>query len=182
MADILFLCTGNVCRSPSAELLLDRQFSQSGHHDHVVQSAGTLGVPFGPPERLVTEAQAFGIDLSGHISRKMTTEMIDSADLIVGMAREHVREVVLASAPSFGKTFTLREIVRRGQELGPRAAGTPMSDWLARLHDGRRHADLIGDSRVDDIVDPMGGSGDDYRRMLKDVSALIESLGQLAWP
>jgi protein-tyrosine-phosphatase len=57
-----------------------------------------------------------------------------------------------------------------------------MSDWLARLHDGRRHADLIGDSRVDDIVDPMGGSGDDYRRMLKDVSALIESLGQLAWP
>jgi hypothetical protein len=98
------------------------------------------------------------------------------------MSREHVREAVLADPLSFAKTFTLREIVRRGQEKGQRRSDEALGEWLARLHEGRRHTDLVGDSPHDDIADPMGGSSDDYRRMLEDVSALTQSLSQLAWP
>jgi protein-tyrosine phosphatase len=182
MADVLFLCTGNLCRSPSAALLLAQQLSQSGTTGVTVHSAGVLGASFGPPERLVKEGQEFGLHLGDHVPRKFDTGMIEGADLLIGMSREHVREVVLASPPSFARTFTLREIVRRGSDKGQRGPEETLEAWLARLHDGRRHVDLIGDSIDDDIADPMGGTSDDYRRMLKDVSALTQSLRQLAWP
>jgi protein-tyrosine phosphatase len=182
MADVLFLCTGNLCRSPSAALLLEQQLAQSGATDVTVRSAGVQGASFGPPDRLVEEAQSYGLSLGDHVPRKFDSGMIAGADLVIGMSREHVREVVLVDPSSFSKTFTLREIVRRGNEKGQRRTDESLEEWLARLHDGRRHADLIGDSGDDDIVDPMGGSSDDYRRMLKDVSALTNSLRQLAWP
>jgi protein-tyrosine phosphatase len=182
MANVLFLCTGNLCRSPSAELLLEQQLSQSGTTGVTVHSAGTSGSTFGPPERLVKEGREFGLQLGDHVPRKFDTGMLQGADLVLGMAREHVREAVLADPPSFAKTFTLREIVRRGQEKGQRRTGEALGEWLARLHEGRRHTDLVGDSPLDDIADPMGGSSDDYRRMLEDVSALTQSLHQLAWP
>ena len=60
--------------------------------------------------------------------------------------------------------------------------GEALGEWLARLHEGRRHADLIGDSPDDDIVDPMGGMPGDYRLMLTDVWALTRSFRNLAWP
>ena len=182
MADVLFLCTGNLCRSPSAALLLGRQLAQAGIAGVTVHSAGIMGAAFGPPEDLVNEGLAFGIDLSDHVAREFDTGMSMGADLVIGMAREHVREVVLADAQSFARTFTLREIVRRGHEEGTRRNDESLGEWLARIHVGRRHVDLIGDSDVDDIDDPMGGSSDEYRRMLEDVSALTNSLRHLAWP
>ena len=182
MVDVLFLCTGNLCRSPSAALLLEQQLAQSGTTGQTVHSAGVMGAPFGPPEALVKEGHDFGVNLDDHVPRKVDGAMIADADLVIGMSREHVREVVLADPPSFAKTFTLREIVRRGRERGSRRPDETLEHWLARMHDGRRHADLLGDSAQDDIADPMGGSPDDYRRMLTEVSALTQSLRQLAWP
>ena len=63
-----------------------------------------------------------------------------------------------------------------------RGAAEDLGVWLTRLHDGRRHTDLMGESPDDDIVDPMGGTPDDYRQMLTDVSGLTETLRNLAWP
>ena len=182
MDDVLFLCTGNLCRSPSAELFLKQQLARAGTTDVTVHSAGTMGASFGPPEPLIDEGRGFGVDLSGHVPRQVDPDMTGAADLLVGMSREHVREVVLADPPLFGITFTLREIVRRGTETGHRKAGEALGEWLARLHAGRRHADLIGDSPDDDIVDPMGGAPEDYRLMLMDVRSLTQSLRNLAWP
>ena len=179
--DVLFVCTGNLCRSPSAAWFLAQRLLQNGPEDVTVESAGTLGASFDPPQRLLKEGVAFGMDLSGHVPRKVDTNSIHRADLVVGMAREHLREVVLDDPPSFAKTFTLREVVRRGTERGPRNPGEPLVEWLERINAGRRHLDMIGDSPQDDIPDPMGGSSEDFRQMLTEVEALTRSLYALVW-
>ena len=107
--------------------------------------------------------------------------MIRAADLVVTLTRQHLRETVTAVPSSFPKTFTLREIVRRGVLAGPRGAAEDLGVWLTRLHEGRRHTDLMGESPDDDIVDPMGGTPDNYRQMLTEVLGLTEILRNLAW-
>jgi protein-tyrosine phosphatase len=182
VSDVLFVCTGNLCRSPSAALLLRQQLAGVGTIDVTVHSAGVAGTSMGPPEALVRVARSFELNLKDHVPRKLESGMVAGADLVIGMTREHVREIVLANRDAFSRTFTLREIVRRGHDQGQRNSGEKLHEWLARVHHGRRHIDLVGDSSDDDIADPMGGSSDDYRRMFKDVSSLTEQLRDLAWP
>jgi protein-tyrosine phosphatase len=182
MVDVLFICTGNLCRSPSAAWFLGQRINRYGPPDVTVESAGTLGSLAEIPEKLILEGEAFGLNFNGHVSRKVDREAIARADLIIGMAREHVREIVLADNPSFSKTFTLREFVRRGEEAGPRPADESLEEWLLHVGASRRHIDLIGDSPLDDTPDPMGGFSEDYRRMLEEVDALTSRLHALVWP
>ena len=157
MVDVLFVCTGNLCRSPSAALLLRQHLGDEAGAEVTVHSAGTFGADDGPPSALVEEGSTFGIDLGSHVARIVDPGMIETADLVVGLAREHVRETVVAVPSSFPRTFTLREIVRRGLQVGPRGDTEELGTWLGNLHEGRRHADLIGASPDDDVIDPMGG-------------------------
>jgi protein-tyrosine phosphatase len=182
MAEVLFVCTGNRCRSPSAALLLRQRLGDVGRDDVRVFSAGTVGADLGPPRPLVQESRAFGIDLGTHVPRMVDPAMIHAADLVVGLTRGHVRQTVLAVPASFPRTFTLWEIVRRGLHAGPRGAAEDLGTWLARLHEGRLPTDLLGASADDGVMDPLGGRRDDYRRMLAEVSALTQTLRDLAWP
>jgi protein-tyrosine phosphatase len=175
------VCTGNLCRSPSAAALFERLVTQAQTADSTVASAGTMQATGSPPSELVEAARVYGIELATHVPRRMTTEDLARADLIIGMTREHLREIVVLDRTTFGRTFTLREIVRRGEAIGPRAEGRTLDDWLASVHGDRRHADLVGQSTPDDIADPMGGPAEAYRAMLADVSALLDSLYRLAW-
>lgn len=120
-----------------------------------------------------------GVDLSSHRSRWLRAELVDSADVVVGMARDHVREVVAARPDAWPRTFTLKELVRLGEERGPRAPGQPLGDWLAVLHSGRRTADLIGGSGADDVADPIGRSRRVYERTAAEIEALVDRLAGL---
>jgi protein-tyrosine phosphatase len=120
-----------------------------------------------------------GFDMSAHRSRRLRPELVATADVIVGMARDHVREVVTAQPDAWPRTFTLKEIVRLGEERGPRGPGQPMGDWLATLHSGRRAADLLGDSEADDVADPMGRSRRVFERTAAEIEALIDRLAPL---
>ena len=182
MSEVLFVCYGNLCRSPSAALLLREELARAGITSVTVRSAGIAEADVGTPLDLVDEAQQFGIDLADHIPHVVDTAEIDAADLVIGMTREHLRETVVAVPSSFSKTFTLREIVRRGLLEGTRSTGENLRAWLARLHVGRRRADFIGASLEDDVLDPMGGMAEDYRFMLAELATLTEALRELAWP
>ena len=58
MADVLFVCTGNLCRSPSAALLLRQRLLDAGTAGVTVHSAGTVGADVRPPRPLVQEGYA----------------------------------------------------------------------------------------------------------------------------
>ncbi len=181
MAVVLFVCTGNLCRSPSAEGFLAQRLSELGPPDVTVESAGTSGTTSAVPPELLREAASYGLDLGSHVSRRVDANAIARADVIIGMARSHVREIVVADPTSFTRAFTLREIVRRGTENGKRGQLQPVDGWLGEIGAGRRHQDLLGESPVDDIPDPMGGSSQDYRAMLAEVATLTRALHSLTW-
>src|SRR5438034_8924052 len=86
---VLFVCTGNICRSPLAASLLERALKERGL-EVAVTSAGTGawdGAPASEGAYLVGLER--GLDLSGHRARLLTRELVDGADLILTMARHH---------------------------------------------------------------------------------------------
>ena len=179
---MLFVCTGNLCRSPSAAQLLAARLAEMGPPEVTVESAGTLGASVSVPAELEEEGAAYGLDFSMHQSRRMDPELTGHADLIIGMERSHVREIVLADPPSFARTFTLRELVRRGGLHGPRRRDQPLAGWREQIGEGRRHVDLLGSSPLDDIPDPMGGTSRDYRAMLAELDTATRTIHLLIWP
>jgi protein arginine phosphatase len=87
---ILFVCTGNICRSPLAEALLKRALHERGVEEVSVESAGT-GAWDGAPasEGAYLVALERGLDLSGHRARLLTREIVEDAAMILTMARHH---------------------------------------------------------------------------------------------
>ncbi len=86
----------------------------------MVASAGTLDLSEPSPEEVIAAAAELGAEITAHNSHRFTPEDLAAADLIIGMAREHVREVVLAQPAVFPRTFTLPGVVRRGNAVGRR--------------------------------------------------------------
>ena len=98
------------------------------------------------------------------------------------MSREHLREAVLAQPDIWPRAFTLKELVRRGETIGPRAPGESIDAWLARAHAGRNRADLLGSSSADDVEDPIGLSRSAYEKTANELSDLVDRLVDLLWP
>jgi protein-tyrosine phosphatase len=84
-------------------------------------------------------------------------QVLKEANLVMGMAREHVRHAVVAAPETWPRAFTLKEFVRRAEEIGQPVPGEPFERWLERIHDDRDRIALLGDSLADDVADPMGG-------------------------
>lgn len=150
--------------------------------DVEVASAGRLpgGRPSTPENVAVMRRR--GVDLAGHRSRAATPAAVRDADLVLGMAREHVRDAVTLAPESLPRAFTLKELVRRGEAIGPRRATEPLDGWLARAAAGRRAADLLGSSADDDVPDPIGAPIARYESVAAEVTALVTRAVELAWP
>jgi|TARA_R110002126_G_scaffold13118_1_gene55989 protein-tyrosine phosphatase len=90
--NILFVCTGNICRSPSAEALLKHKLAQRGITSYHIDSAGVAGYHIGnpPDHRAIISAQEYGVDMSSLQARKVKTEDFQSFDIIFAMDRGHL--------------------------------------------------------------------------------------------
>ncbi len=108
MKTILFVCTGNVCRSPMAEGIF--RHVMKGRRDIQVLSAG-IGAMDGqaPSPYAVQAVKELGIDISKQRSRQLTGELVQEADYIFGMTHSHVDTVFLLYPQAAEKTFLLRE-------------------------------------------------------------------------
>jgi protein-tyrosine phosphatase len=164
-----------------AEAFLRRGLEQRGVQAHVHSAGLRLDDEPASAEGMNVLADR-GLDLSGHRSRIMDAELIGAADLILAMAREHLREAVLADPTTWGRAFTLKELVRRGNMIGPRAPGESLEAWLARAHSGRTKGDLLGSSDNDDVSDPIGLGRQVYEGTADELSSLVDDLVDLAWP
>lgn len=174
------LCTANQCRSPMAEVLLRDRLAAAGI-DAVVTSAGDLpgGVRASPGS--VRAMAARGLDLSGHVSRALAPELVEGADLVVAMGRRHLRSAVAMHPGAFGRSFTLKELVRRAVAQGPRRPGQPLDEWLTELGAGRTMSSLLGDDPDEDLADPMGGPDRAYEATAAELVDLVDRLVTLAF-
>ena len=144
-----------------------------------IQSAGVLdsGSPAAP--EAVAALRARGIDISAHRSRRLSAPLVVGADLIVAMARQHVREVVEIEPGAWARSFTLKELVRRGGLAGPWARGQSLEEWLAKLAADRTYSEMLGTSSSDDITDPIGGPRSRYEATAAELAELVASLAVL---
>ena len=105
---ILFVCTGNTCRSPMAEGLTRELAKQEGKAVETI-SAGLFAAYGALPTEEAVKAVASIVDISEHRSRPLTMELVNAADLIIGMTKEH-KSVLLRQFPFLeSKIKTLAE-------------------------------------------------------------------------
>ncbi|HEX8498686.1 MAG TPA: hypothetical protein VF661_15925 [Actinomycetales bacterium] len=166
---LLVVCTGNVCRSPLAMLLLQRELGAGWQ----VSSAGTRALSGEPmTDRGAAEARKLGLDPSGFVARQLDPSMVAAADLVVTATLDHRSQVVASHVPALRYTFTLLELARL---LAPPLPDLPApardrAQAIARLGVARRGQAGAPVPGADDVLDPMGGP----TRRYVEASRLIE--------
>lgn len=176
---VLSVCTGNICRSPIAELVISRAFSREV--GIVVESAG-LGalVGSGAPDPTQMLAREHGLDVSHHVARQIDIEMIRQADLIIGMTRDHRRRLVEMLPSAMRRVFTLREFARVADAAEPglsnalasEGAGTPaerMRIAVALAASLRGTVPPPENASEFDVIDPYRQSDETYRRSFDEL-------------
>lgn len=150
---ILFVCTGNSCRSVMAEGLLKKYLKEAGRNDIEVSSAG-ISAPenFPPTESTVEVMKLQGVNVSGHKSRNITPDIVRSADLILAMEDIHKEEVLRLVPEAAPKTHLLKEFGLESKKSDPEGIGIP---------------------------DPIGKPGKDYQNSLNTIKKEIERIAKI---
>lgn len=107
---LLFVCTGNTCRSPMAKELARKVFQEAGVNGWQIDSAGLSAAAGMPASVYAVEVMAgLGLDLSGHSAKLLSPPLAEAADLILVMTQGH-KEALLRILPKLaGKVYTVRE-------------------------------------------------------------------------
>ncbi|AVM74745.1 low molecular weight protein-tyrosine-phosphatase [Magnetospirillum gryphiswaldense] len=143
MIKVLFVCTGNICRSPTAEGVFRALVETHGLSDHImVDSAGTHAYHVGEPpdSRSAAAARKRGIDLSSQRARKVKASDFDDFDLVLAMDRSHQQSLI---------------------QLCPKAQEDKVRLFLS-------FAPELG---LRDVPDPYYGAGDGFERVLDMIEA-----------
>jgi protein-tyrosine phosphatase len=166
---VLFVCTGNICRSPVAERLAAAYSARFQVPELRTSSAGIRAViahPIHPDAALVLEK--LGGDVSNFAARQLTSRIASNADLVLTMTRAH-RNAVLELAPKqLHRTFTLCEAARLASEWNARNVAD-----LAAL---RPH---LTAHKLSDIPDPIGQSAEFFAMVGSQIAELLPPILEL---
>lgn len=131
MKTIIFVCTGNICRSPMAEAFLQRILVREGlATDYVVRSAGVWAANGRPASFYAIQAMAKrGLDISDHRAHSLTRADVEEADLILAMASEHA-EAIETLLPQYKPKIHLLSEMAGGHYDIPDPGGGPLYEYL----------------------------------------------------
>lgn len=169
---ILFVCTGNICRSPTAERLAMAYAEEMGIEDFTASSAGTAAVVAHPMHLdAALVLQQLGGDPTGFAARQLNAKIASKADLVVTMTAKHRDQVLEVCPDKLNKTFTLSEASRLTSDLG---AGS-VSD-LAALR-----PQLSAHERPD-VLDPIGQRSDVFEAVGSQIADFVRPLIEMCRP
>lgn len=144
---ILFICTGNSCRSVMAEGIFRKMLERAGKKDIKLTSAGTGALAGMKPPREVEEVmRSEGIDVCHHQATRLTRDLIEEANLILVMDKCHQQTILEMSPGASEKTFLLKEF---SSDRGDTSGGIP---------------------------DPIGKSLETYREVFGEIKRCLEEL------
>ncbi|WP_427172311.1 low molecular weight phosphatase family protein [Arthrobacter sp. 92] len=181
---ILTVCTGNICRSPVAERLLQAGLDQVLPGAFQVRSAGTRAMVGDPIQPLSADIiRMYGGTERGFAARQLTPKILGETDIVLTMTSRHRGEVLQLDASLLKRTFTIREFARmlealeeRDNAAGPTEkapdAGTLWRGLPARLA-SVRHLALAADAADNEVVDPYRRSPEVYRQMEDELAPAI---------
>ena len=146
ISNILFVCIGNICRSPFAHGLFTKLVRQKGHKGFHAKSAGLLALPGNSVTLLAQKVAAeHGVDLAGHQAKPLSQELVDWSGLILVMEKSQKDDLLTDFSEAEDKTFLIRRFARFG-------------------------------SRKRGIVDPYGLQYDAYRFCYLDIEDAVSGL------
>ena len=113
----LFVCTGNICRSPFAEGLLKKLVQKNGLDDIVADSAGLFALPGNSVTGLAQKVAAeYDVNLSDHAAKSVNEDIIDRSDLILVMENSHAKDLLDAFPEAEDKVFLIRHFASFGSK------------------------------------------------------------------
>jgi protein-tyrosine-phosphatase len=124
---ILFVCTGNTCRSPMAEAITRKIAVEKGLTELEVASGGTSAWDSAPAsDGALLVAMERGMDLSEHRAQTLTRDLVQSSDLILAMGPHHLERIEACGGE--GKAFLLSDFATHGESK--RAISDPIGAEL----------------------------------------------------
>jgi protein-tyrosine phosphatase len=185
--EVLFVSTGNVCRSPLAERIAEHQLHLAlgeAAGAFRMASAGTWGhdgAPMEPHARQVLAER--GIRHAGFVARELLPEHLAVADLVLTGSAEQRHQVILLDPHAAARAFTLREFARLAAGVDtsdlPLAAPARARALVARV--AARRERVAGLSTDDDLADPYGAPLHVFRLCAQQISACLDAfVGALA--
>jgi protein-tyrosine phosphatase len=187
--NVLFVCLGNICRSPTAEHLFRARVNDLPFIR--VSSLGTRAMDgFGMPAEAQLVAKSRGATgVENHLSRRVSRDDLLAADLVLCSDREQRRLVLELLPTRLRATFTLPEFARYAAMLSARggtqsliSSGGPVETLrsLTKLaSEQRATAPSSNPPGADDIADPFGKATEDYERAANEISDSLEVIETL---
>src|SRR5690606_26479956 len=153
---VLTVCTGNVCRSPLVEALLQEGFDAVVPGAFAVRSAGTHAlVGAAPTQEVSALAERLGVSVEGIRARDLVEAEVNEADVALALDRGHRASVVERVPRALRKTFTLRELARLLPQVAVERAAWPQHRWQsAVVWAARRRRAAPSGPAADDVIDP----------------------------
>ena len=184
--NVLFVCTGNICRSPLAKQMLDQMLLSGSQSNYartndgrasqvVTDSAGTHAMSGDEMNSgSVRAAELLGFTPQSHTAKQITKELVEWSDLVLTSTEQQRTDVVELHVRANRYTFTLLEFANLAAHYQGVEVGID-----ARLADTISHRGMVPQLSVLDIADPYGRDSAAFERMAAQTKTALEQV--LAW-